>query len=757
MLDAERLKTILETYNVVWTSPSADAGESMPCGGGDIGLNVWVESGDLLIYLARSGTFDELNRMPKLGRLRLTLSPNPFDAPQSFRQELKLRDGFVQVKGRSNDLEVTLDIWVDVYRPVVHIEVTSDHPTTLVAAYESWRLETREFSKPEQPSARSWSGAPKAGKVLPDVVEFNGNSVRFHHQNTGRSAFDLCVEQQGLLPVKDQLWNPLENLIYGGELTGDNMVADRKRDGVQASTPYTGWRLRSRSQSTSHSMRLSLHVDRCASIDPWRSGLAELQSESWNDPLARTNTVQWWHAFWERSHIAIDADVPNPESERWQVARNYQLFRYQLACNARGKWPTKFNGGLFTYDPEFVDPSRKLDPDFRNWGGGTFTAQNQRLVYWPMLKGGDVDMMKPAFDFYLNNLRGAEARVKQYWNLDGACFTEQIECFGLPVAFEYGWKRPVDVEAGVEHNAWVSYQWDTVFEFCLMILDARRYADYDIRSYLPLIESCLRFYDTFYRDRAKRITGSELDEKGMLAIYPGTACETYKDARNPTSTIAALRSVLTRLCELPADLLEPASRERWDAMLQTIPAIAYREMSGHTTIAPAWTWSHKQNCELPQLYPVYPYGMFGVGRPNLEVAIDTWKYGTDGLDQKQIQSWHQDAIFCARLGLTGEAAALTIEKLKDAPRRFPTFWGPGHDWVPDHNWGGSGMIGLQEMLLQCVEDKIYLLPSWPQDWDVEFKLHAPGNTTVECTYRQGKIEKLIVTPIEREVDIVRPG
>src|SRR5690606_23580707 len=97
-------------------------------------------------------------------------------------------------------------------------------------------------------------------------------------------------------------------------------------------------------------------------------------------------------------------------------------------------------------------------------------------------------------------------------------------------------------------------------------------------------------------------------------------------------------------------------------------------------------------------------------------------------------SWHQDAIFCARMGLTDEAKNITLKKLADSQRRFPTFWGPGHDWVPDHNWGGSGMIGLQEMLMQTVDDKIYVLPAWPTDWDVDFKLHAPDNTTVECVY-----------------------
>ena len=45
----------------------------MPCGGGDIGMNVWVEEGDVLFYLSRSGTFDENNCLLKQGRFRIRL------------------------------------------------------------------------------------------------------------------------------------------------------------------------------------------------------------------------------------------------------------------------------------------------------------------------------------------------------------------------------------------------------------------------------------------------------------------------------------------------------------------------------------------------------------------------------------------------------------------------------------------------------------------------------------------------------------
>ena len=66
------------------------------------------------------------------------------------------------------------------------------------------------------------------------------------------------------------------------------------------------------------------------------------------------------------------------------------------------------------------------------------------------------------------------------------------------------------------------------------------------------------------------------------------------------------------------------------------------------------------------------------------------------------------------------------------------------------------MIGLQEMLLQTPGDKIYLFPAWPEFWDVHFKLHAPGNTTVEGELRKGEIRFLEVVPKQRLEDIVYP-
>jgi len=87
----------LDNYNQVWKTQSNNSSESMPLGGGDIGANVWVEKGDLYFYFSRSGTFDEHNTLLKLGRIKVSLNPNPFKNNEGFKQELQLKDGYITV------------------------------------------------------------------------------------------------------------------------------------------------------------------------------------------------------------------------------------------------------------------------------------------------------------------------------------------------------------------------------------------------------------------------------------------------------------------------------------------------------------------------------------------------------------------------------------------------------------------------------------------------------------------------------------
>lgn len=738
----------MSQYNPIWTTQSQNSSESMPCGGGDIGLNVWVEDGDLLFYMAQSGTFDENNTMPKLGRVRLHLEPNPFEGT-AFSQELILNDGYIQIGGTNEDVSLQIKVWVDVFHPVVHVEVESNALLKAKASYESWRYKDRLIRKLEG-FQNSYKWAPPKGLTTKrDSISFYNNSVLFFHQNKGKTVFDATVKQQGLESIKDSLDNPLQDLVFGGMMSGVNMEPAGTDTATYLTTDYKSWHLKSLMPQKKHHIRVALNTEYTQSTDLWLTTLEKVKSDI-KPKKQHKATKDWWHQYWERSHIKINTDTSDVA---WKVGRNYQLFRYMLGCNAYGKYPTKFNGGLFTYDPQFVNKERAFTPDFRNWSGGTFTAQNQRLVYFPMFKGGDFDMIPPQINFYKRLLHNAEMRSKFYWNHDGACFTEQLENFGLPNPSEYGWKRPNDYDKGMQYNAWLEHQWDTSLEICWMAMQLYHYNKEDTRAYIPLIESCLKFFDEHYRMLARERGRKELDGDGHLVLYPGSACETYKVTYNATSTVVALKRVVDAMLKLPSDYLSEESIAELKEMQSAIPPISFREFDGKRTIAPAKLWERINNTEVPQLYPVYPWGIYGVGKPDLEVAQNTYMYDKDAIKFRGHKSWKQDNIFAARLGLTKEAKRLAVLKLNDSGRRFPAFWGPGFDWVPDHNWGGSGMIGIQEMLMQTDGDRILLFPAWPKEWNVEFKLHAPNQTIIEAILKEGKLESIKVTPKLRQKDV----
>jgi hypothetical protein len=758
----------LAQYDLQWETPSRNSGENMPVGGGDVGVNVWAEGGDLLLYLDRSGNFDENNTQLKSGRIRIRLSPNPLADPASFRQRLHLRDGYVSVTTASAESgEVRVRVWVEVFQPVAHVEIESERPIEVSAQYESWRTEERPVQKRGAAVHKAIEYMWYPGEVITraDSVRWDRDRVLFYHRNRDSTAFDVAVATQHLSSVREALWNPLRRLTFGGTLVGEGFVADGYDSGAYQQIPYRAWRLRSREPRRRHHLAVVLHTAQTETLEGWSQGLVERERQVFDDLAARWNrNLAWWNEYWERSYIQLNPDKPDPTDSTWQVGRNYQLFRYLLGANAYGAYPTKFNGSLFTVDPLYggllehprADKDLIETPDFRMWGGGSFTAQNQRLVYWPMLKSGDFDLMPSQFDFYRNALGAAETRTRVYWGHEGASFTEQISQFGLPLTSHYGWDRADTLDVGEQDNRWVVHHYTNQLEFALMILDYERFSDRDISPYLPFVKSAVRFFDEHYQLQHRQRTGEPLDRHGKLVIFPSTAAETYKIARNPSDVISGLTTVTRRLLELPESSLDDRERSYFAGLLGRLPEIPFRTMNGRRTIAPAESFEVQLNTELPQMYPVFPYGLFGLGKPDLQVALDTWRYGYENENQKGYVSWRQDGIFAARLGLTEEARAVTLKKLTDSGRRFPAYFGPGNDWAPDHNWGGSGMIGLQEMLMQTDGRTILLMPAWPPGWDADFKLHAPYRTVVEGRIRGNRLVSLKVTPEERAQDVQLP-
>ena len=690
----------------VWTSQSRNSSESMPCGGHDIGLNVWVENGDVLFYIQQSGWFDENNTLLKAGRWRLHFDGKPFDGID-FEQRLSLDEGAVTIKGGGTEVR----IWADVFSPVVFVTMASPHAERATLSYESWRYKNRPVTKAEcQQCSYKWI-LPKDCMTFADSIQAEGDRLTFSHKNREQTVFDFTVSYEHLDAIKDKLYNPIGGLKMKGVMYAPGFHYAGTTTDIYANTDYQAWNYSCDDLRTScvmidlrylnHQLYEDAVVDGCGTV-------ASYSFPTLKTSDSRKRSAQWWHNYWQRSWI--ESDTQNDSLQT--MLRNYELMRYMLGCNAYGQWPTKFNGGLFTFDPVYVDSAATFTPDYRKWGGGTMTAQNQRLVYWPMVKSGDYDMLSSQLDTYLRLLPNAVARTRYYWGHGGASFTEQLENFGLPNPAEYGKHKEGD-DLGVEKNKWLEYEWDTALEFCQMYKQILPwYPDSTLDKYQELVDETLRFFSEHYPN---------------LVIYPGSGCETYKMARNPSSTVAALQTMKHSLDNIGVDT-------------SFIPKIPLQVIDGDTCIAPAESWERIQNTETPQLYPVFPWRIYGVGRPHLNIARNTYFKDPHALEMRSTKGWKQDNIWAACLGLTDEARRLNTEKLSNGPYRFPAFWDAGFDWAPDHNRGGAGMIGLQEMLLQEGEDHTPILfPAWPREWNCRFCLYISGRRRIEGEIKNGII------------------
>lgn len=734
----------LSDYNIKWRGRGKDSSDSMPVGGHNIGCNVWSEENSIYLYIQQEGWFDENNSMLKFGRIRIEFPDGMID--DTIIQELILKEGYCRIICK--DMEMV--IWADVHAPSVYVEYAGKNPRHFKISYESWRTKDRVVDREsfELFQCKEVFKCPHSDATFhKDTIMADRDQLMCCHKNLEE---DLCLykefDAQGIGHYKKQAYNPLKNLIFGGILRMPGFHFCKTEAGVYQDTPYIAYVYETDMPVTEAHIQAALLWEQTEYEESWKKHLNEILIDGEkNRNEKKRESRKWWTEYFEKSYVEINPEC-KAESAMWKIGRNYQLFRYMMGCNYYGYWPTKFNGGLFTFDPgiirvtEWWDGELRFTPDYRLWGGGTHTIQNQRLVYWPMLKSGDADVMKQQFDLFNRALETAKMRAKFYYHVDGAFYAEQMGNYGLCNTCDHGW----DNQTGVPVPQ-IKYLFSNNLEIALMILDYYAFTKKDISEYMEFVEKVVLFYDGFY---------PENDENGKMIMYPGNALETYHVVKNPVDGIAGLRCLLGRMLVLPEKYASSEKKARWKKILDRVPEIKTKIFNDEEIIAYADTESDIHNCELPEMYTVFPYDIYGIGKENIDLAKRTIRNSFHTEEMKTHVSWHYTGIEYARLGMLPEAMEFLQRKMADGPHRFPAFWGPGHDWTPDHNWGGSGTIQIQEMLMQTRGEKIYLFPCWPSDCDVRFRLYAPDNTVVEAEWKNGKAVYIEVTPKCREKDVI---
>jgi hypothetical protein len=728
--------------DVTWTTLGHNENDSMPIGNGDLAANVWTEqNGDLVLLVAKADAWTELGKLVKLGRVRIQLTPNPFMGAPDFKQLLRLEDGSIEITSGANAVLV----WVDANRPVIHIEAKLEHPAAMQARLELWRTKSHPYDE----SSPDKGGLFEMGNhAIPlnfeadTVLPANANQVSWYHFNSS-SLYPIVLQQEHLQSVLQKYPDPLLHRCFGAVLTGPGLIS---------SDDHT-----LRSEAPGRNLRVDLiGLTKTGSASPtdWKADIDSLVKKVNAAPLsvARAAHQQWWRGFWNRSWIHVSGT-----EDAAKVSQSFIMQRYMLATSSRGSFPAKFNGGLFTVGhdmPANVESTDKdHNPDFRAWGN-SYWNQNNRLLYWPLIETADFDLLKPWFDMYLNALPLAKDRTEAYFHHAGAAFIETGYFWGLPNLNDFGW----DNSTTEVKSEWMRYHIQGTLEVISQMLDefdVTQDKEFARKAIIPFADAIVTYYDLHWpRGR-----------DGKIRIAPVQSLETYqRTAVNPTPDIAGLKSVLRRLLNLPADWMSPEQQNTWKKVLNDLPAIPVGKMAngklppfgrgdpnGTPTILPAESYGKTSNVENPELYVAFPYRLYGVGKPDLSLAQNTFAARLFPQDV----CWGQDGPQAAVLRLTAVAKKAAIDEFTDyGNQRFSWFWRAGHDWIPDLDNGGTGMMTLELMLMQNDGKRIQLLPAWPNDWTADFKLHAPFRTTIEGRVENGKITNLKVTPQSRTKDVV---
>ena len=769
----------LDACNVVWNEPSKnDSASSMPLGNGDIGMNVWFESnGDILFYISKVDAYDSEHLLPKLGRVRLRTDP-ALDV-NKVKTSLLLEKAAVEIQSG----DTTFRIWVDANTPVIRVQGHCPTPRKISIAAES----LRQWQNADDPLP----GSGTAALLFHD----NSEQVAWCYRNQS-STWAANFSNQNSPEIVAKTKDPILHRTSGCVLSAK---------GFQRINPTS---IASPQAITKMDASVRILTNQAESPAAWKAEAIKPVKSDWNAHLA------YWKSFWDRSHIAIQkagdgtynldqyrymqfsqaSDVYEGHKEisasenAHQITQRYALERFCQAIASRGATPPPYNGSIFTMDMPagvlgFDKPKdQAVSPDGRDWAQLSFMWQNTRHPYWSMPTRGDYDTIIPGMNFVRNGLDIAKDRCKKLYGVDGS------------VNFEASWYHNVGVFPFEGMPPHLRFHQLATIEIPAIMAETYSHTRDDTflrETLLPCAEEGLKFY-------FNRFTQTDANGKMIMA---GVGCaETYQGVTNPATEMGCMKYLLDMLLSFPIDATRRDTFTKWRAMLPDVPT---RRIRGMDLLAVGDVYEPgRTDCETPELYSIYPFRQAWVGTPEkLAMARQSFHVRNASLDGTidwqpvETGGWQSAPVQAAYLGLPREAARLASINFHDRfahwsgnivkgpngeimrgtcdtpgfivgdpksglpfpyrPRaKFPAFWETKMDGTPDNDHGANSVNTLQAMLLQSDNEKIHLLPAWPEDWDVSFKLTAAKNTTVEGIYQNGRITSLKVTPESRRNDII---
>jgi len=504
--------------------------------------------------------------------------------------------------------------------------------------------------------------------------------------------------------------------------------------------------------------------------------------------MRESNRV-WWREFWAKSFIHLHS----ADGVADEVERHYTYYLYLMGSASRGKFPTKFNGMLWT-----------TGGDRRQWGGQFWGANQSCLYNNALLAANHPEVLNPMFDMLSGMLDACSLAARQQWGSQGAFYPETVFFDGLaplpddiaaemrdlyllrkPWAerskrfLEYaGTKAPHSSRWNwIQSGRWQNGRWNYqergggpfgpvthifsrgakyAYQYWLRYEYTRDQAWLRDRAY-PVLKAVAEFYRNFPNVRK----GAD----GKYHIHHVNSNESVQGAHDTDEEIASMRGLFPVLIKASQVLnVDVGMRPAWQEFLDNLAPLPRSDGLGVSTLAPTGGEGRGEGVHWIRGYPPVFRGS-GAGRPDgntmpqwffdlctLESDAETIKLGNATLGttgSRGVGVLSKIPLVAAIMGRADAVRTLVPAQLKAADRS--AVLANRMDLREGAQTTSAQRLGNASDALHtalCYDlpagpgqpSVIRVFAAWPNEWDAAYTLLCRGGFLVSSAMRKGEVQ-----------------
>ena len=506
-----------------------------------------------------------------------------------------------------------------------------------------------------------------------------------------------------------------------------------------------------------------------------------------------SENASWWHDFWAKGYVTMHST----DAQADFVGANYLYFLYLMASSSRGDYPPRF-GGMLWY----------TNGDMRRWGSEYWHA-NTDAYYRDLIPSGHLDLMEPFFSLYYGMYDACALAATQQWGTKGI-YIPEVTFFNGPEKIPdnlvqefqdlYLARKPYSQASKgfleyvqVKNNLNSRYNFLNfgsyingvfvqpdkgagIFGHCTHFLSGmsgiasqfwQRYQFTGDKQFLrdkgyPIIKGVAEFYANF--------PNLKKESDGKYHIYHVNRIESDWDSQDTRSELSSMQSIFPMAVRASQILgVDETLRPKWQDIADNL-AMPARGSGNRGNFDQTKAVFARQVAMDASAASGLPVPKSNVGGDDTQPATrPAATQPARGAEARQ----RDNGVF-GNFVAAGDGAVEPLGDEAQLKRRFLGFdmtggfidtagdggakifrnrlrlrEGPGA--IDAEHLGGLAFGIHQSLLTSTVDDTlttstIQILPAWPKDWSVSFKLLARGGTLVTATQQDGKVVSVQLEP-----------